>query len=144
MADLKATQILQFGDGKFDRMTLAKKTAADDIQVGDFLKCTSGEVEKMAAVTDDGTFCGVSAMKSADANGIQNILFYTRCIVEMPMESAAYEFGAGLKGNFTNGTLEADGSANTIAHAWETKATTTSLKCLVDVLNLAKLFAVSA
>ena len=144
MADIKVTTILQFGDGKYDRMTMAKKTAADDIDKGDLLKLTSGEVEKTAAVTDDGTFCGVSAMKSADADGPQNILFYLRCICEVPMESAAYTFGAGLKGNYTNGTLEADGSANTIAHAWETKATTTSLKVMFDVLNLAKLFAVGA
>jgi hypothetical protein len=144
MADIKATKILQFGDGKYDRMTLAKKTAADVIEKGDLLKVTTGEVEKTANVTDDSTFGGVCAMDSADANGPQNILFYLRAICEMPMESAAYNFGAGLKGNYTNGTLEADGGANTIAHAWETKATTTSLKVMFDVLNLAKLFTVSA
>jgi len=144
MADVKATTILQPGDPIFGRVTLAKKTAADDIQKGDFLKLTTGEVEKMAAATDDATFVGIAAMKSEDADGPSTILVYTQCIIQMAMDSAAYAFGAGLKGNFTNSTLVADGGANTIAFAWETKATTTSLKVLVDVRALGKLFATSA
>lgn len=143
MADLQATQIRQMATAVYGRITLPKKTAADDIQKGDFLKLTSGEVEKMDAAADASTFIGVSAMKSEDADGPQKILVYLQCIVIIDVESASYAFGAGLKGNFTNGTLEADGSANTIAHAWETKATTTSLRALVDVINLAKVFPVS-
>ena len=144
MANLKATVIYQPGEAIYDRVTLAKKTAADDIQKGDFLKSDGANgVEKVSGATDDATFCGVSAIQSADANGPSTILVYTRCIVECPMESAAYAFAAGLKYN-TNGTLEADASANTIAWAWETSGTTTTLKCLVDVRALTKLFAVSA
>ena len=144
MVDIKVTQIRQHGDGIFDIRPLAKKTAADDIQKGDLLKLTTGKVEKMDNVTDDSTFVGVADMKSEDANGPSIISVRLKCIVLAPVESAAYAFGAGLKGNFTNGTLEADGGANTIAHAWETKATTTSLHVMIDVINLQKLFAVSA
>ena len=143
MADLQASCILQPGDPIFGRVTLAKKTAATNIQKGDFVKLTTGEIEVVSGATDDATFLGVCSMKSEDADGPTNLLIYTQCIVECPMESAAYAFGAGLKYN-TNGTLEADGSANTIAFAWETKGTTTSLKVLVDVIALGKLFTVSA
>ena len=38
MADAQATAILNFGGGKFDRLVIDKKTAADDLQIGDFLK----------------------------------------------------------------------------------------------------------
>ena len=43
MADLKASAILQYGDPIFGRLVLAKKTAGDDLQIGDFLNFdTSG------------------------------------------------------------------------------------------------------
>jgi len=146
MADVKATVVYQPGDSIFGRVTLAKITAADDIQIGDFLKSTGATgVEKLAAVTDDATFVGVSGMLSEDADGPSNLLVYTQCIIEVPVVSAAYNFGAGLKYNVAGGALEADAAFNTIAWAWETKgAGTTSLKVLVDVLLLAKLFPVSA
>lgn len=143
MADVKATQIIQFGPAIFGRITLPKKTAGDDIQKGDFLKLTSGAVEKMAAADEDATFIGIAAMKSEDANGPQKILVYLQCILQMPVESDSYTFGEALQGNFSNSTLQTN-AAETIAHAWETKNTTTTLKVLVDVVNLQKVFPVGA
>ncbi len=143
MADLQATVIYQPGDSIFGRVTLPKKTAADDIQIGDFLMSDGANgVEKMTADTDDATFVGVCAMLSKDADGPQILLIYTQCIVEVPVTSASYNFGAGLK--WVTGALVADGSVNTIAWAWETTSTVTSLKVLVDVLALQKLLPVGA
>ena len=142
MADAKATGILLFGDGKFDRLTLPKKTAADDLQIGDLLKLTSGEIEKVDADTDDATFIGICGTLSADAAGPQSILVYLKCIIQMPVTSGTYLAGAGLK--WVTGELVADGAANTLAHAWESGATVTTLKVLIDVVNLQKVFPVSA
>ena len=143
MADAQASRILHQADMVFGRVTLAKKTAADDIQIGDLLISDGANgVEKMSADTEDATFVGIAAMMSKDADGPQNILIYNKCIIEMPVTSAAYAFGAGLK--WVTAGMVADGAANTIAWAWETKGTTTSLKVLVDVPALAKLLAVSA
>jgi len=143
MADLKASAILQYGDPIFGRLTLPKKTAGDDLQVGDFIQYDATGVEKVTAATDDATFIGVCGTLSEDANGPDQIMVYLNAIVEAPTESANYTPGAGLKFN-TNGTLEADGGANTMAHSLEFKSSATSLKVLVDVVSLQKLFSVSA
>ena len=140
MADLKASAVLNYGDGVFDRIIMNKKTAGDDLQVGDFLKQDdSGGVEKMAAAADDSLFIGVCGTLSKDADGPTEIIVYTKCVVEVPAESAQYYMGAGLKFN-TSGTVEADGNANTICWVYEkdTGASATSLKAVVDVLKLGK------
>ena len=116
-----------------------KKTAGDDLQVGDFLmQDDAGGVEKMAAVTDDSLFIGVCGTLSEDATGPQEILVYTKCVVECPATSAQYYMGAGLK--WASGEVVADGNANTIAWVFEknTGASATSVKVLVDVYNLQK------
>jgi predicted RecA/RadA family phage recombinase len=142
MADLKASAILQYGDAIYGRLTLPKKTAADDLQIGDFLKWDSTGVVKMAAATDDITFIGVCGTLSEDANGPQDILVYTQCICEVPTTSATFQPGAGLKFK-TDSTLEDDAGANTIANSLEYKASATSLKVLVDVVSLQKRFEVN-
>jgi hypothetical protein len=143
MADLKASAILQYGDAIYGRLTLPKKTAADDLQIGDFLVWTTSGVEKMSAATGDATFVGICGMLSEDADGPSNILVYTQAIIEVPTTSANFTPGAGLKYK-TDGTLEADGAANTIANSLEYKSSAISLKVLVDVVSLQKLFSVSA
>jgi len=141
MADLKASAILQYGDAIYGRLTLPKKTAADDLQVGDFLMWDSSGVVKMAAATDDITFIGVCGTLSEDANGPSNILVYMQCICEIPTTSATFQPGAGLKFK-TDGTAEDDAGANTICNSLEYKASATSLKVLVDVVGLQKRFEV--
>jgi len=145
MADLKASAILQYGDPIFGRVTLPKKTAADDLQVGDFLAWSSTGVVKVAAATDDAAFIGVCGMLSEDANGPDQILVYLQAIAEVPTESATYAPGQSLSMNASNGTLEtASPDANTLCNSLEYKTSATSLKVLVDVVSLQKLFAVSA
>lgn len=147
MADLKATSIRQMGDGKFDRVTLPKKTAAEEIEKGDFLVYDGTGVTKMSAVTGDATFVGVSGMDSADADGPQELLVYTKCICVVPAESFAFKLGTGVRFH-TNGTVEQDQDttpANTIAWSIEHHGSAvTSLKVLVDVVGLQKLFGVEA
>ncbi len=143
MADLKASAILQYGDAIYGRLTLPKLTAADDIQVGDFVHWDSTGVEKVSAAAEDITFLGVCGTLSEDADGPQELLVYTQCIVEVPTTSATFLPGDGLKYK-TDGTLEDDGSANTICNSLEYKTSATSLKVLVDVVSLQKLFEVSA
>lgn len=148
MADLKASSIRQMGDGKFDRLTLPKATAAEEIKKGDFLAYNGTGVTKLAAVTDDATFVGVSGMDSADADGPQELLVYTKCICVVPAESAAYTLGQGVRMNVANGTVESDQittPANTIAWSVEHHGSAvTELKVLVDVVGLQKLFGVEA
>ena len=145
MADLKASAILQYGDPIFGRVTLAKKTAGDDLQIGDFLNFDTSGVEKMSAATDDATFIGVCGTLSEDADGPDQIMVYLKAIVEVPTESATYIPGQSLSMNASNGTLEtASPDANTIAHSLEYKTSATSLKVLVDVVSLQKLFSVAA
>jgi len=145
MADLIASIILQMGKPIFGRVTLPKASAAEEVLKGVFLKSTAGVVAPVAGATDDATFCGIAAMLSADAEGPLNVLVYTRCIVEVPMTAASYIFGQDLKYK-TDGTLEDAGGANTIAWAWETKTVGAggTLKVLVDVVMLAKLFTIVA
>jgi hypothetical protein len=100
-------------------------------------------VEKVSAVTEDATFLGVCGTLSEDANGPQELLVYTQCIVEVPTTSATFTPGLGLKYK-SDGTLEDDGAANTICNSLEYKTSATSLKVLVDVVSLQKLFEVSA
>ena len=145
MDDLKASAILQYGDPVFGRVTLPKKTAGDDLQVGDFLNWDTSGVEKMSAATDDVSFIGVCGTLSEDADGPDQILVYLNAIVEVPTESANYAPGQSLSMNASNGTLEtASPDANTICHSLEYKTSATSLKVLVDVVSLQKLFSVSA
>ncbi len=143
MADLKASAILQYGDPIYGRLTLPKLTAADDLQVGDFVHWDATGVEKVSAATEDATFLGICGTLSEDANGPQQIMVYTQAIVECPTTSASFTPGAGLKYK-SDGTLEADGGANTIVSSLEYKGSATSLKVLVDVVGLQKLFSVSA
>jgi len=143
MADLKASAILQYGDAIYGRLVLPKLTAAGDLQVGDFVHWDSTGVEKMSAAAEDITFLGICGTLSEDATGPQQILVYTQCVVEVPTTSATFTPGLGLKFK-SDGTLEDDGNANTIANSLEYKASATSLKVLVDVVSLQKLFEVSA
>jgi hypothetical protein len=143
MADLKASAILQYGDPIYGRIVLPKLTAADDLQVGDFVHWDATGVEKVSAAAEDITFLGVCGTLSADADGPQQIMVYTQAIVECACESANYTPGQALLYN-TNGTVANGASANTLAWSLEYKSSATSLKVLVDVVSLQKLFAVAA
>ena len=94
----------------------------------------------MTGATDDATFIGIAmgeARTTVDSG--HEIVVAGRCIVEIGLTSASYEYGAGLKWA-TATTLVADGSANTIG--WFVDVMRSGTTCtkgwvLFDVLHLA-------
>jgi hypothetical protein len=142
--ELKATTIYSYGDPVMGRLTLPKKTDGDDLDIGDFVIWDTSGVEAMSATNEDTEFIGICGTDSADADGPQDILVYLKCIVEAPCESATYTLGECVSYNSTTGKLEthaspADGICWVIKHYG---SATTSLKVMVDTVNLAKQFAV--
>jgi len=135
---LTASAILQYGDAVYGRLTLPKKTPGDVLATGDFLIFSATGVELMNAVTEDIDFIGVCGMDSADADGPQEILVYTQCIVEVASNSDTYLPGQGLL--WVDGKVADGSTANTIAYSLEYKTSATTLKVLVDVLSLNKQF----
>ena len=146
MPKLTAIQIRHYGDGKLDRVTLPKKTAAENIEIGDFLKFTTDGVELMTAAADAATFVGISGTLSKNAEGPRQILVYQKCMVVLPSESGTYKPGDGLKYKPANGTVEDDQDTtpgNTIAWSRDlTPAASTTVKAWVDVVGLQKLYGV--
>lgn len=124
---------------------------ADDtvINPGDFVSYESGKAVLLDAATEDASFLGVA--EGASGNNVlyppTHINVLLKAVVEAPVASAAYTVGAALSYNETNKNLEvASGNANTIAWAFEDTegVSVTSLKVLVDVTKLGKLFAIGA
>jgi len=143
--DIQAKDIRYYGDKLLGVITLEKLTATDNIQVGDFLKLTTGKVEKVTAATDDATFVGIALTRSDDADGPQYIEVLMEGMIVVPATAAAYNFGDPLTVDPSTGTVVTDGGVNTFCHAWETApAGTTELKVKIDVDDLQKLFAVNA
>lgn len=135
-------RILQF-PGDLDRLVLPVG-AAVAIETGDLISLESNSSTLLDADTDDATFVGFAisqhtanvAMPATLLVGLKGILLFT-------VTSASYGFGAGLKYTSEN-TLVADGGANTIAWSGEEATTVTSLKTIIDVIAMNKLFAVDA
>ena len=104
------------------------------------------QVVAMGAATDDATFCGINISNHpASTTGNPNeVSIALKCQIEGSVTSASYSLGAGLKWAASK-TMVADGDANTIAWSAELGTSVTSLKILIDVLALHKVFdAVSA
>ena len=143
MADL-VVSILQYGDGKFDRVYVPIESGTV-MSKGEAVCFEAGYATAMDAAADDATFLGIAEQAHASAADHSYIVVLTKVIVDSPVESASYTFAEGMKYN-TSGTLEADGGANTIAHVWEQTGTTTmtTLKVMIDTVNLGKLFGVDA
>ena len=112
---------------------------------GDYGSYESSAVVLMDAVTEDATFCGVHITNHpASTTGNPNeAVMALKCQIEGTVASASYDFGDGLKYSAAK-TLVADGGENTMAHAAERGASVTSLKILIDVVALGKLFTVDA
>jgi hypothetical protein len=136
-----------------DNMTgrVAVPVAADTVlNPGDFVSYESGKAVLLDAATEDATFIGVA--EGASGNNVlfqpTHINVLLKAVVEAPVASAAYTVGQALAYNETSGVLEvtATSDSNTIAWAFEdTEGTSvTSLKVLIDVVKLGKLFAVGA
>jgi len=128
-----------------DRVQLPIATAAA-LTRGEFGSYESDTVVAMGAATDDATFCGINISNHpASTTGNPNeVSIALKCQIEGSVTSASYSLGAGLKWAASK-TMVADGDANTIAWSAELGTSVTSLKILIDVLALHKVFdAVSA
>jgi len=131
------------GDEKIGRIAVPIASATV-IPAGMFVSYESGLAVPLDLQAEDVTFLGVAEGQSK--NGETDLIsVITQGVFEVPVTSAAYAIGAGLHFNASTGALEA-ATANTIAWAWEdTKGVSvTTLKVLVDVLALNKLFPVLA
>lgn len=106
------------------------------IEEGMIVKISSGAVTQISAAADDATVFGVANGRSANGE-TDDIPVVTEGFFRATVATAAYEFGAGLKmvGSF-DGSLDADGDANTVAWAWEYSASGTVLKIYFNLMLL--------
>lgn len=130
-------------DYKINTQTLPVETATV-ISKGDLVSYESGYAVLVDAAADDATFVGVS-MSATKAGEVEPIVIQMQCIAEATVDSAAYTYGQSLTIGTGTGAL-ADGGANTIAWSVIDTASVdvTSLKILVDVTKLGKIFPVNA
>lgn len=107
------------------------------IEPGMLVKYSANEVTQIDAAADGATVIGVANGKSASGE-TDKIPIITKGIFKATVVSATYQFGAGLKWDDSadDGSLVADGDANTIAWAWDYGATVTSLKVYFDFTKL--------
>jgi len=139
---MAAPRILQEA-GDRDRIVIPVGSSTN-LEKGDLLSYESSAAVLVDADTEDATFIGYAVNQvSSDFSEPDRIVAGLKGIVEYDCASAAYDVADGLKYSAEN-TVVADGGANTIAFAAETKGTTNRLAVLIDVLALGKLFAVSA
>lgn len=118
---------------------------ATALEPGDLVSYEGGLAVKMNAEAEDATFLGVCKDKVKLLDTFPNVVVATKCIVDSAVTSAAYTIGQALMLNNASQTLEAS-TANSIAWAFEDTGgvSVTTLKVLIDVVALNKLFAVDA
>lgn len=134
--------ILQYA-GDMDRFVIPI-AAATAIEVGDLISYEGSAAVLLNADTEDATFIGYAINQhTANQPEPDRLVVGLRGVLKMTVTSATYDFGDGLKYTSEN-TLVADGGANTLAWAGEYAATVTTLKVIVDVIKLGKLFGVDA
>jgi hypothetical protein len=131
------------GDEKIGRIAVPIASATV-IPAGQFVSYESGLLVPFDTQNEDVTFIGVAEGQSK-AGETDLVSVIVQGVVECSVTSAAYTIGQGLHFNASTGALE-NATANTIAWSWEdTKgASVTSLKVLVDIVALNKLFPVLA
>ena len=110
---------LHFGDGgNFNALRTAflPIALATVIEVGNLLSYESRLVVLMDDEAEDATFLGV-ALAESDNSQSENVLVMTAGFIDATLVSATYAYGAGLKydNSADDGSLVADGNANTIA-----------------------------
>lgn len=142
MANQNST-IRLMGDEKLGRIAVPVESATV-ITAGMFVSYESGYAVPLDAQTEDATFLGV-AEGQTKAGETDDISVITQGVFQCSVTSAAYTIGQGLHFNASTGALE-NATANTLAWSWEDTAgvSVTTLKVLVDVVALAKLFPISA
>lgn len=114
------------------------------IKPGEFVTWESNAVAILNAAADDAYMIGMAL--GASANGeTAKIPITPAFIADCTVASSTYDLGAGMKFS-TDGSLAADGGANTVAHTWDyyASAVTTARLRFDCRANIAKFFDVSA
>jgi hypothetical protein len=119
--------------------------ASTDLEMGDFVSLESNAAVLMDAAAEDATFAGYMINQvHTDYSEPDQAIVGLRGILLCTATSATYGFGDGLVYTAEN-TVAADAGANTMAWSGaEETAAVTSLKVIIDVIALGKLFAVDA
>lgn len=131
------------GDEKIGRIAVPIASATV-IPAGMFCSYESGLLVPFDTQNEDPTFIGVAEGQSK-AGETDLVSVIVQGVVECSVTSAAYTIGQGLHFNASTGALES-ATANTLAWSWEdTKGVSvTTLKVLVDIVALNKLFSIQA
>jgi|SRR5690606_8396537 len=128
-------------DLKTELVALPTEATAEWEQ-GQLISLESGYAVKLDAATEDATFAGVSLDKRKLGDTYPDVVVATKGIFEATVQNDVYTVGDALAYNAGTDELEKS-TANTIAWAHENK-TGTTLKVLIDVKKLGKLFPVNA
>ena len=142
---------LSEGDGWSDRKDYPLSDTDKAYVQGQLMvqEAAADTMEHMNAAGDDAIFCGVCIVgHSANPDDFRDSgVVLQKCLVEMDVTSASYDYGDPLKyaagSDTVDYSLVADAGANTIAWAAETKTTATRLLVRFDVWALQKLLGVS-
>jgi hypothetical protein len=127
------------GDERLD-LVAVPVASATVIAQGDLISYEGGLAVVLDAEAEDATFIGV-AEQGSSVGETTPIAVWNKCIVDAPVTSAAYTIGASIGLNAGGTALEASAD-NTLFNSIEDTggANATTLKCLVDVALLGKLF----
>lgn len=120
--------------------------AATVLEPGMPVSYESGYAVPLDAATEDATFAGIALDKHVAGDTYPGkVLVELTCKVDAPVASGAYTIGQALAYNASNKNFEAS-TADTMLWSLQDTAggNVTTLKCLVDVRALGKLFPVNA
>lgn len=112
---------------------------------GDWVSYESNYGVLLDAAAEDATFCGYVIVPHVEDETLPDeVTVGLKGVVIYDISSGTVSFAAGMKYS-ARYTVVADGGYNTIAWSFKREASAvTRLRCLVDVIALGKLFAVSA
>jgi len=138
-------QVVFFPKDESDIAYIPVADATDLANQGDFVCYESSFATLFDAAADDATFTGYVITPHVAAEVLPDeVTVGLKGVVVYDQASGTTDFAAGLKYS-ARYTVAADGGYNTIAWSFKREAiATTRLRCLIDVIALGKLFAVSA
>lgn len=124
-----------------------KCAAATVFEHGQLVSFESSAGVHLDAATEDATFVGVVSQASPSDQDF--VMVAVKGVIDIDVTSGTFDHAAGLKyaagGSSTVYSLVADGGANTIMWAWETRTSAvTRLRAYFNVPALQKFFAVDA
>jgi hypothetical protein len=138
-------QVVYFPKDESDVAYIPVDDATDLENQGDFVSYEGNLACLLDAEAEDATFAGYTiTVHVADETLPDEVAVGLKGVVVYDISSGTVSFAAGLKYS-ARGKVAADSGYNTIAWSFKREAAAvTRLRCLIDVIALGKLFAVSA